>query len=149
MELNRIQLLNGLLQINNDRYKAYQIAIDNADEDDRKNFFHRCSKQSQYYINELRHMVQDEGGSVTDEAIQSGHLYRYWMDLYKRSSRMGGDRVLYSCIHAEDVCISKYEEALLNLMPIEIAKLLIRQKNELLSSAEEMKAITVLSAAVV
>ena len=107
-----IDVLNGLININNDRIEGYQRAAKETDQPDLMNLFTRFSSQSAKYAGELKMRVSALGGEPATGTTNSGKIYRAWMDV--KAALTGKDRkaILSSCEYGEDVALSSYKEAL-------------------------------------
>jgi uncharacterized protein (TIGR02284 family) len=107
-----IEVLNGLIVINNDRIEGYERAYKETDEADLKALFSKMSSTSQKCKSELVAEVQKLGGTPDEGTTTSGKFYRIWMDI--KSALSGKDRkaILGSCEFGEDFAVKTYEEAL-------------------------------------
>ena len=78
-----IEILNDLVQINNDRIKGYETALEELkpeDADLRPLFLNLIDESRQLKI-ALGHEVQVLGGSIDDSTRLSGKIYRAWMSV--------------------------------------------------------------------
>lgn len=107
-----IEVLNSLIEINNDRIKGYETAINETEETDIKSLFSQFVKTSQWCKSELVNEVEKLGGTPTEETTTSGKLFRVWMDF--KSSVTGNDReaILNSCEYGESVASETYNDVL-------------------------------------
>ncbi|MFD2921394.1 PA2169 family four-helix-bundle protein [Terrimonas rubra] len=140
-----IEALNDLIQINNDRIAGYEKAIDELGDNldgDLKILFTKMIAESGKYKADLAAMVASYGGKVAEGSTLAGKLYRAWMDV--KAVFTGGDRktVLSNCEAGEDAAQRAYQMALNDeeVMP-ETKVLIAKQKQELLSSHNEIKAL--------
>ena len=140
-----IEALNDLIQINNDRIAGYEKAIDELGDNldgDLKILFTKMIAESGKYKADLAAMVASYGGKVAEGSTLAGKLYRAWMDV--KAVFTGGDRktVLSNCEAGEDATQRAYQMALNDeeVMP-ETKVLIAKQKQELLSSHNEIKAL--------
>ena len=78
-----IEILNDLIQINNDRIRGYERAIEELkdDNDDLKTLFAVFIDQSRQNIMILGKEVQTFGGDMATGTTGSGKIYRAWMDV--------------------------------------------------------------------
>jgi len=111
----KVEILNDLIMINNDRIAGYERAINEAkDLDvDLKATFEGMIRESENYKNELVSKYKDAGGSSVEEGTtNSGKIYRAWMDV--KATFTGSDRkaILASCEFGEDAWRRAYEAAL-------------------------------------
>lgn len=116
METNEklIEVLNGLIEINNDRVNGYEKAIEETkDLDmDMRAIFRSMANDSNTYSNELSALVSGFGGTPADGTTNSGKAYRVWMDI--KSTFTGHDRqsVLELCEFGEDAAQKAYKAAI-------------------------------------
>ena len=111
----KVEILNDLIMINNDRIAGYERAINEAkDLDvDLKATFEGMIRESQQYKDELAARYNAAGGQGLEEGTtNSGKIYRAWMDV--KATFTGSDRkaILSSCEFGEDAWRRAYEAAL-------------------------------------
>lgn len=111
----KVEVLNDLIMINNDRIAGYERAINESkDLDvDLKATFEGMIRESQEYKQELMEQFQQSGGVNADQSTtNSGKIYRAWMDV--KATFTGSDRkaILASCEFGEDAWRRAYEAAL-------------------------------------
>ncbi len=109
-----IDLLNGLVEINNDRIAGYQQAIKETNETALKTLFMQMVETSKKCRSELSSEISKMGGDPIEGTAASGKLYRVWMDI--RSALTNKDRkaILSSCEYGEDFAVHAYEDTLLS-----------------------------------
>jgi uncharacterized protein (TIGR02284 family) len=113
----KVEILNDLIMINNDRIAGYERAINESkDLDvDLKSTFEGMIRESEQYKQELVEKYHQSGGRDIEEGTtNSGKIYRAWMDV--KATFTGSDRkaVLASCEFGEDAWRRAYEAALNN-----------------------------------
>lgn len=111
----KLEILNDLILINNDRIAGYERAINESkDLDvDLKATFEGMIRESQQYKQELMQKCTEAGVSNAEEGTtNSGKIYRAWMDV--KATFTGSDRkaILSSCEFGEDAWRRAYESAL-------------------------------------
>ena len=111
----KIEILNDLIKINNDRIAGYQKAISEANDldVDLKATFETMIKESEQYKEELMQKFSEaDGVKLDDDTTNAGKIYRAWMDV--KASFSGNDRkaILESCEFGEDSWRRAYEAAL-------------------------------------
>lgn len=111
----KMEILNDLIKINNDRIAGYEKAIsESKDLDvDLKATFEGMIRESQQYKSELtQHYSQVGGNDIEEGTTNSGKIYRAWMDV--KATFTGSDRksILASCEFGEDAWRRAYEGAL-------------------------------------
>ena len=139
----RNDVLNGLVEINNDRIEGYQKAAQETDASDLKSLFSKMAADSTNFRNELTAEIQRTGGTPAEGTTVSGKFYRAWMDV--KAALSGKDRhaVLSSCEFGEDAALDAYEEALkddaLKTSPFK-AKVEL-QRSEIKKSHDQIKSL--------
>lgn len=142
---NTVDVLNDLLQINNDRIKGYERAIDESkvEDLDLKTIFETLIAQSKLYKSSLEQQVISLGGSPDKGTTNSGKIYRAWMDV--KATFTGHDRksVLENCEFGEDAAQAAYKEALStdNDLPQDIRSLILDQQTELKVAHDKIKGL--------
>lgn len=110
--MKRVEALNDLIRINNDRVDGYtKAALQTADEDLRS-LFTSLATQSSQFATELKKYVREEGEDPAEGTTVSGKIYRTWMDV--KATFGGDDRkgLLSSCEFGEDAAQKAYKMAL-------------------------------------
>lgn len=134
----RTEILNDLVQINNDRIKGYERAINelkNSDAD-LKELFTRMISESQQYKSQL----VSAGARPDNDTTNSGKIYRAWMDV--KAVFTGNDRetILSNCEFGEDAAQKAYKTALdEENLPSDVRSLLSQQKQSLKASHDRIK----------
>ena len=130
-----VEVLNDLIEINNDRVRGYERALeDTKDLDvDLKSIFQSLANDSRKYAAELTQEVTKFGGEATTDTTTSGKLYRAWIDV--KATFTGHDRqsVLESCEYGEDAAQKAYNDALASdaNMSTETRQLITNQQSTL------------------
>lgn len=138
------EVLNDLILINNDRITGYERALKELKDDDQdlRGIFTNYIDQSRNLRNALGNEVQALGVQMDDGTTSSGKIYRAWMDV--KALFTGNDRqtVLNNCEYGEDAAQKAYRSALnTEGLPAYIFALINRQKDELRTSHDEVKAL--------
>lgn len=107
-----IDVLNGLITINNDRIEGYETASKETEELDLKTLFSRFISTSLKCHQELVREVNALGGEEAEGTKTSGKFFRVWMDV--KAALTGKDRkaILNSCEYGEDQALEAYDKAL-------------------------------------
>jgi len=139
-----IEILNDLIQINNDRIKGYERAIEELkdDNDDLKTMFAVFIDQSRQNIMALGKEVQTYGADMATGTTGSGKIYRAWMDV--KALFTGHDRqtVLENCEFGEDAALKAYHTALKKEdLPEYLKQMFVQQHELLLKSHNQVKAL--------
>jgi uncharacterized protein (TIGR02284 family) len=111
---NKIEVLNTLITINNDRIEGYETAAKETEELDLKTLFAQFSYTSQKCKQELSNEVIKLGGTPAEGTLTTGKFFRVWMDV--KAALTGKDRkaILNSCEYGEDAAKDTYKKALEN-----------------------------------
>ena len=107
-----IDILNGLVEINNDRIEGYQRASDETKAADLKSLFATMADQSRTFRQQLAEEVIRNGGTPKEGTTNSGKLYRIWMDVKAALSANDRKAVLSNCEFGEDAAQEAYNDAL-------------------------------------
>ena len=137
METNEklIEVLNDLIEINNDRVRGYEKAMEETkdlDADLRKTFSDMAIDSSHYVAALSQHVIALGGEPATDSTTR-GKIYRAWMDV--KAVFTGHDRqaILENCEFGEDAAQRAYTEALATDTPMEppVRQMITQQQDTL------------------
>lgn len=137
---NTKEILNDLIEINNDRIKGYERAIEELEDGntDLVTLFSDMITESARLKSELI----SAGGEAHSETTNSGKIYRAWMDV--KAVFTGHDRkaVLENCEFGEDAAQKAYKTALddEDLSP-SVRQLVSEQKSTLKASHDRIKTL--------
>lgn len=108
------EVLNDLIEINNDRVKGYEKAVEETkDLDvDLQAIFHSMANDSRKYAAELSQEVNKLGGESTTDTTTRGKIYRVWMDVKAAFTAHDRQSVLETCEFGEDAAQNAYTTAL-------------------------------------
>jgi uncharacterized protein (TIGR02284 family) len=139
-----VDILNGLIQINNDRVEGYERAaneIRDTLQADIKSLFFKMAEDSRGYKSDLEDAVMGLGGEPARDTTASGKLYRVWMDVKAAFASNDVKAALESCEYGEDVALKAYQEALQAEVnwPSDISALVSSQRQELRTSHDKIK----------
>lgn len=109
----KIEALNSLIVINNDRIEGYKTANEETKETDLKMLFSDLMQTSVECRKELVKAVTKLGGTVEEGTRTTGKFFRVWMDV--KAALTGNDRkaILDSCEYGEDVALETYKKVLI------------------------------------
>ena len=116
MEHNKeiVETLNDLILINNDRIVGYERALEelSPEDEDLKTIFKGMIDESREARMALGKEVQVLGGTMAEGTMNTGKIYRAWMDL--KAIFTGHDRhaVLANCEAGEDAAQKAYTATL-------------------------------------
>lgn len=110
----KIEVLNSLIVINNDRIEGYKTANEETKETDLKMLFSDLMQTSVECRKELVKEVTKLGGTPDEGTRTSGKFFRVWMDA--KAALTGNDRkaILDSCEYGEDVALETYNKVLMH-----------------------------------
>jgi uncharacterized protein (TIGR02284 family) len=109
----KIDALNTLIVINNDRIEGYKTANEEAQETDLKMLFADLRQTSVECRKELVEEVTKLGGTPDEGTRITGKFFRVWMDV--KAAFTGNDRktILDSCEYGEDAILETYKKVLI------------------------------------
>lgn len=107
-------VLNDLIEINNDRIKGYQHALESlqAADVDLKTLFAAMIEQTKKFNEDLAAHVAGAGDEVKESSTVLGSIHRAWIDV--KATFSGHDRksILEECERGEDASKKAYNDAL-------------------------------------
>lgn len=137
-------IVNGLIQINNDRIAGYERATNDAGvlDTDIKATFKGMIRQSKANKDELSKYVRKIDDVVGDETTISGNIYQAWMDIKGGFAPVDRHSILESCEFAEDAAQRAYASALnaADLHDEAVRQVIASQKASLKISQDLIKA---------
>jgi uncharacterized protein (TIGR02284 family) len=138
-----VEVLNGLIELNNDRISGYAHATKELDDKDidLKVVFQSLREDSRMNVQELSIAVSQHGGDPETESSGSGTLHRVWLDI--KGVFTGHDRkgILEECERGEDAIKKAYQDALSlenNLSP-DLSSIVSRQYQEVTVSHDRIR----------
>jgi uncharacterized protein (TIGR02284 family) len=138
----KIEELNKLVIINNDRIVGYEKAASETQDSALKQLFAKCAEQSRKFNSELGNQILNQGGKVKNETTTSGKFYRAWMDIKAAITAKDKHAILASCEFGEDVARDTYKSLLNdNQLSGELRNIVTRQYNELNPIHDEIKSL--------
>jgi len=140
----RIDVLNQLIEINNDRIEGYETASKETDAGDLKSLFANLQSTSHSNLTELRAEVNRLGGTPEEGTRVTGKFFRAWMDV--KAALTGNDRqtILNSCEFGEDKALETYEEVLADdakVLSSEQVTIIREQQAKLRADHDRVKAL--------
>ena len=138
-----INILYDLVQINNDRIRGYEKAIEDTKSEDSEydTLFQEMIDQSNQYKHELiREINTLDGDANKNSTTNSGKIYRAWMDVKSAFQGKSEKSALELCEFGEDAAQKAYEDALsTDSLPASTRQLLLSQKSKLKESHDIIK----------
>lgn len=107
-----VTLLNGLIEINNDRIKGYEKAANEVEESDLRMLFTEFATESRKYRGELISEVVSNGGTPAEGTTTVGKFYHAWMDIKAAVTGKDTKAIISSCEFGEDAAMEAYDDAL-------------------------------------
>lgn len=143
METKKIDTVNSLIIINNDRSEGYMKAAEEVKDSELKSLFTKFSEQSKTFSNELRKFVPASEEPKSDETKNTGKLFRLWMDIKAAVTSNNRKAILSSCEFGEDAAKKEYKDALENSqnLPAEAMTVITKQNSEILKSHDLIKSM--------
>lgn len=143
METKKIDAINSLIIINNDRSEGYKKAAEEAKDSELKSLFTKFSQQSQAFSTELRKFVPDSKEPEHDETKTTGKLFRLWMDIKAAVTSNDRKAILSSCEFGEDAAKNEYKSILEKSeeIPSDALSVITKQNAEILKSHDQIKAM--------
>ena len=139
----QVTLINGLIEINNDRIEGYERAMKETDDADLKTLFSSMAGESRTYRGELIAEVISLNGTPAEGTTNSGKVYRAWMDI--KAALTGKDRhaIIASCEFGEDAALEAYDDVLTSDTAISAKSrdVIVKQREKLQQSHNQIKAL--------
>lgn len=110
----RIQALNDLILINNDRTAGYEKAAVQAGniDTDLQDICLRFAEESIHFSVQLTQTVVRLGGIPANGTTLSGKIYRLWRELKSAFATTDKSSLLYACEFGEEHVLEVYESVL-------------------------------------
>ncbi|WP_156307233.1 ferritin-like domain-containing protein [Sphingobacterium endophyticum] len=111
----KIDLLNEAIEINNDRIKGYEKAIEiaaDANLRELQTLFKSYIEQSQQFIMELKPLLKQYHVEPESGTNLTGKIFRIWMDIKSAISPSISQAILDTCERGEDEFKETYKEIL-------------------------------------
>ena len=140
-----IGVLNDLIEINNDRIKGYEKAIEELKDgdDDLKTLFKSMIDERRQAKMALGKEVQVLGADMeAADTTNSGKIYKAWMDVKAVFTGHNRHTVLSNCEFGEDAAQKAYKAALADEhLPHFLRNMIEEQKTKFKASHDEIKAL--------
>lgn len=143
METEKIDAINSLIIINNDRSEGYKKAAEEAKDSELKSLFTKFSDQSRSFSSELRKFVPNAEEPDYDETKTTGKLFRLWMDIKAAVTSNDRKSILSSCEFGEDAAKNEYKSVLEKSaeLPADALSVITKQNAEILKSHDQIKSM--------
>ena len=135
-------ILNNLVTINKDHIVGNKEAIHGTNNENIRHVLKRMVKQAENFILELKENINELGAEVTDKTITTGLVYNIWMDIVYNNNAEKPE-ITNFCDQLEGTTLQAYDSALMKLKDLDknIFDLVLRQKQELVQSCDEIKKV--------
>jgi uncharacterized protein (TIGR02284 family) len=137
------EVLNGVVQVNNDRIACYEHALKELKEEnqDLKPLFFNMIDESRRAKIELGTEIENLKGSIENGTTTGGKIHRGWMDVKALFTGHTRYAILEDCEYVEDSTQSAYHQAIEEKsLPSYLLELISVQKETLKASHNEIKA---------
>lgn len=140
-----IDILNGLVKINNDRITGYHQASQETKAEDLEQLFTSMLNESVNFSETLAAYIKEMGGEPSVHGTATGAIHQAWIKF--KEALTGNDRtaLLESCEFGDQAAIEAYETALHNEAIQEHEELkgvLVRQQADIQSSLKIIQTLT-------
>lgn len=139
-----VDILNGLVQINNDRIVGYHQASQETKDTDLEQLFTSMLNESINFAENLEAYIKELGGQSTSKGTTKGKIHQAWLNF--TAALLGNDRdaLLTSCEFGDKAAIEAYEAALQTKeiqQHEELSGVLLRQQENIESSIKIIKTL--------
>lgn len=106
--------VNLLIEKNNDAYKGYKNASDNAESSQLKSYLLQQASERQSFANKLSGnlKVYNPDFKVDTDGSTTGTIHRAWMDAKTALSVDDDESILEECIRGDKASVEEYKEFL-------------------------------------
>lgn len=107
-----VSLLNGLIEINNDRIDGYEKAAKEIEDSELQSLFNDLANDSRQYRSELVSTVVSHGGKPAEGNTTAGKVYHAWMDIKAAITGHDTKAIVGSCEFGEDAALEAYDDVI-------------------------------------
>ncbi len=134
--------LNELLEKNYDAEKGYKLAAEKVKNDRLKTFFTQRAEERYDFGHELKTEIRNFGENPDKGSSLAGDAHRSWMNLKASLSNDKDEAVLEEAVRGEKAAVEEYDDILKDSsIPASTGNILIKQKNAIVASLNEVKAL--------
>lgn len=140
-----IDILNGLVQINNDRIAGYHLATNETKQEDLNLLFTSMLNESINYAETLAAYIKEMGGEPAVSGTTTGAIHQAWLKFKEAITGNDQTALLESCKFGDQAAIEAYETALGEehiLQNEELKGVLLRQQSDIQSSLKTLQTLT-------
>jgi uncharacterized protein (TIGR02284 family) len=137
-----ISLLNGLIEINNDRIGGYEKAAKEIEDNELKSLFNELANNSRKYRSELVSEVVFNGGKPAESNTTAGKVYHAWMDIKAALTAKDSHAIVSSCEFGEDAAVQAYDDVIKkDDLTSSVREVVTRQRGSIKQSHDKIKSI--------
>ncbi len=138
-----ISILNDLIEINNDRVKGFEKALNDVEGDaELRAIFTEKIGKSHHLKMQLAKEVEALGGEAETGTSISGTIHRNWLDMKAKFTGHDEHTILEDCEFGEDAILKAYKSAITDEhLPAYLRDILNDQVTVLQASHDEIKAL--------
>lgn len=107
-----VHQLNGLIELNTDASRGFQMAADHVKSSALQNLFTECAQQRSIFATELQNRVRLLGGEPDQAGCSLGTAHRAWMGVKATFSGHEDEAMIEACITGEKRVVHAYEALL-------------------------------------
>lgn len=139
---NLVNNLQELLEKNYDAEKGFTKAMQDAKNNNLKEFFKHQAAQRSQFANELTNEIITLNETPKESGSVAGAVHRTWIDIKTSLSGDKDEAVLEECIRGEKASVEEYEKRLEeNRFPTTIESTLTNQKNRIQNTLNNVKTL--------
>lgn len=134
--------LNELLEKNYDAEKGYKLAAEKVKNQQLQSFFSKRAQERYDFGHELKSEIKNFGEDPDKGTSVKGDVHRSWMNLKATLSGDKDEAVLEEAVRGEKAAVEEYEEILKEPeIPASTGNILMKQKNAIIASLNEVKTL--------
>ena len=134
--------LNALIEKNYDAEAGYKLAQEEVENPALKKFFEKQQKSRYEFGHDLKAELKSFGQEPDKGTSVAGDLHRAWMNIKSTISSNSAESILEEAIRGEKAAVEEYEEILKDSeVPASTGNVLMKQKNAIVASLNEVKAL--------
>jgi len=136
-----IKTLNDLLETSKDGAEGFKTCAEHLKQDELRTICLDRANSCEEAANELKGLIQAEGGEPQERTSAAGAVHRGWVDLRSKITDQNDSAVLKECERGEDVAVESYQQALDKDLPEPIREVVERQYRGVKANHDKVKAL--------
>ena len=136
-----IETLNNLLETCKDGEKGFNTCAEHLKQEELRVICRDRAKSCEQAANELKGLIQAQGGEPQERSSAAGALHRGWVDLRSKITDQNDSAVLKECERGEDVAVEAYQEALDKDLPDSVRNVIEKQYQGVKANHDKVKAL--------